>query len=168
MSDPKNHYSTARGFVYSARFIVTNERKIEELIHDIPTILSYHMLLGFAVELYLKSFLQNHGHDENELRSNGIRHNLDALLKLAKADGFDCSATDYLVPYLNDQHANFEFRYVNPTAKYDIRWVDRTFAELTALDAYINQEIGAGGTTPTWDIPEQFKGWRLPVGWDKP
>lgn len=71
------NYSTARGYIQSAYLIMTNHNRFQ-VPNDITFVLAYHMLLGFAVELYLKSYLTHTGHNERELRNAAVRHNLSA------------------------------------------------------------------------------------------
>ena len=169
MSDAIRTYSTAKGYIQSAYLIVTNPSRFQAP-DDTTFILSYHMLLGFAVELYLKAYLTHTGHTESELRSGAIRHNLKKLLALSEADSFALPAATKLVDYLNDQHGSFEYRYMKPGGSYYIRYQAEVFTELDELDAYVDAEIGASaskGKTPSaggWGIPGDFNGWRIPTG----
>jgi hypothetical protein len=128
------------------------------------------MLLGFAVELYLKSYLTDTGHTEAELRSGAVRHNLKKLLQLSEADGFSLQAATRLVDYLNDQHGSFEYRYVKPGGSYYVRYQSEVFAELDELDAYIDSEIGASASrgrsssSGGWVVPDDHNGWRISTG----
>lgn len=136
---------------------------------DTTFILSYHMLLGFAVELYLKAYLAHTGHTEAELRRGDVRHNLKKLLETSEADGFVLPAATELVKYLNDQHGSFEYRYMKPDSSYSIRYQAEVFTELDELDAYIDTKIGAsaseGKTASTggWVVPDYCNGWRTPT-----
>jgi hypothetical protein len=98
MSEAIRIYSTAKGYVQSTYLIVTNPQRYQAP-DDTTFILSYHMLLGFAVELYLKAYLMHTGHTEAELRRVG--HNLQKLLELSKADNFNLPEAKKLVDYLD-------------------------------------------------------------------
>ena len=167
VSDAIANYSTAKGYVQSAFLIATNPARL--IINDDRSfVLSYHMLLGFAVELYLKAFLQERCHAHGKLRSAAVRHNLEDLLQMAVADGFDPSKAESLVAYLDVQHGNFEFRYVNRESQYMLRWHRDVFAELDRLDNYVDDVVGASqsmGLQPGeggWLIANEYNGWRLP------
>lgn len=168
MSNAINPYSTAKGYVQSAYLITVNPLRFQTP-DDTTFILSYHTLLGFAVELYLKSYLTHTGHTEAELRSGGVRHNLKKLLELSEADGFNLPTAAKLVDYLSGQHGNFEYRYVKPGSSYFVRYQAEVFAELNELDAYIDGEIGASaskGLPPSaggWTVPSDCNGWRIPI-----
>lgn len=167
MSDAIRIYSTAKGYVQSTYLIVTSPDRYQ-LPDDTTFILSYHMLLGFAGELYLKAYLTHTGHAEAELRSSAVRHNLKKLLELSEADGFSLPAARNLVNYLSEQHGSFEYRYMRPDSSYFVRSQVEVFAELDELDNYVDREIGASaskGKTPSnggWIVPADRNGWRIP------
>ena len=169
MSEAVTFYSTAKGYVQSAFLLITNPLRFS-VPDDLSFILAYHMLLGFAVELYLKAYLRAEGHLASELRSSSVRHNLGKLLKMAKQDGFEEAAADSLVQYLALQHGNFEYRYANPERDYYIRWIDEVFVELSKLDACVDIKVAASSSrglksgVGQWTIAPQFRGWRIPSG----
>jgi hypothetical protein len=167
VSDAVRIYSTAKGYIQSTYLIVTHPGRYQ-VPDDTTFILSYHMLLGFAVELYLKAYLTHTGHAEAKLRSGAVRHNLKKLLELSEADGFSLPAAQKLVDYLSEQHGSFEYRYMKPGSSYFVRSQAEVFAELDELDTYIDSEIGAStskGKTPSrggWTVPANRNGWRIP------
>ncbi|HEX7820303.1 MAG TPA: hypothetical protein VF463_06760 [Sphingobium sp.] len=169
MSDAIRTYSTAKGYVQSTYLIVISADRYK-VPDDTTFVLSYHLLLGFAVELYLKAYLTHTGHTEAELRSGSLRHNLKKLFDLSEADGFALPAAKKLVDYLSDQHGSFEYRYMKPSSSYYIRYQADVFAELDELDAYVDGEIGASvskGKTPStggWPVPADRNGWRIQTG----
>jgi hypothetical protein len=169
MSDAIRTYSTAKGYVQSTYLIVTSPDRFK-VPDDTTFILSYHLLLGFAVELYMKAYLTHTGHTEAELRSGSVRHNLKKLLELSEADGFVLPDAINLVDYLSDQHGSFEYRYMKPGSSYDIRDQAEVFDELNELDAYVDGQIGASaseGKTPStggWLVPVDRNGWRISTG----
>lgn len=159
-------YSTAKGYVQSTYLIVTSPDRYS-VPDDTTFVLAYHMLLGFAVELYLKAYLTHTGHTEVELRSGPVRHNLNKLLELSEADGFSLSAANKLVDYLSQKHASFEYRYMKSYGSYQLRPQAEVFAELNELDTYVDSEIGASaskGKAPSsvgWIVPPDRNGWRI-------
>lgn len=166
MSAAIRAYSTAKGYVQSTYLIVTSPDRYN-VPDDTTFILSYHMLLGFAVELYLKAYLTHTGHAETELRGGPVRHNLKKLLELSEADGFSLSAANKLVDYLGEQHGSFEYRYMKSGSSYRVRSQAEVFAELNELDTYVDSEIGASaskGKVPSsggWVVPADRNGWRI-------
>ena len=159
-------YSTAKGYVQSTYLIVTSPDRYQ-LPDDTIFMLSYHMLLGFAVELYLKAYLGHAGRSEAELRNHQVRHNLQKLLDLSKASGFSLLAANNLVNYLGEKHGSLEYRYMKPDSSYHVRSQAEVFAELNELDTYVDREIGASaskGKTPAstgWIVPADRNGWRI-------
>ncbi len=169
MSDAITIYSTAKGYVQSAYLITTSPDRMQAPT-DLTFVLSYHMLLGFAVELYLKAYLTHTGHTDTELRSGAVRHNLKKLLALCEADGFVLPAATKLVDYLHEQHGTYEYRYMKQGSSYHIRYQAEVFAELDELDEYVDGKTGASvsqGKTPSaggWVVPSDRNGWRVPAG----
>lgn len=166
MSEAIRTYSTAKGYVQSAYLIVTSPARFQ-VPDDTTFFLSYHMLLGFAVELYLKAYLTHTGHTEAELRSGPVRHNLKKLLELSEADSFSLFPATKLVDYLHDKHASFEYRYMKPAGLYYFRYQADVFSELNQLDNYVDSAIGASaskGKTPPfdgWVVSDAYNGWRI-------
>jgi hypothetical protein len=166
MSDPSVDYSTAKGYVQSAFLIMANPYRFQAS-NDTTFFLSFHLLLGFSVELYLKAYLRHTGHSEKDLKSFGVRHNLEKLLELSEADGFALPAAKSLVDYLTKQHGNYEYRYPNIDGSYRARSLGELFGELNQLDWYIDSAVGASashGKAPStvgWTMPPEFNVWRF-------
>src|SRR5437763_10795850 len=87
---------------------------------DTPFVLSFHMLCGFAAELYLKAFLMHKGYTEDQLRKVPIRHDLEKLYALAVASGLSASGADVLIALLAPHHKNFGFRYMKRSNVYEV------------------------------------------------
>ena len=68
-------YSSAKGFVQSAYLIVTNRLRLTTN-DDTSFVMSCHLLFGFGLELYLKSYLKASGVNDKILMDYNIRHNL--------------------------------------------------------------------------------------------
>ncbi len=74
--------------------------------------MSVSLLLGFAMELYLKSWLIDMGHDK-ELKSPKIAHNLNSLLDLTYENGLHhMNDIDLVVKFLNENHSDYSNRYM--------------------------------------------------------
>jgi hypothetical protein len=65
--------------------------------------MAFHMLWGFAVELYSKAFLAHKGFADVQLRQPRIRHDLARLRDMCRSEGMDTSA-DTLVDLLAAKH----------------------------------------------------------------
>ncbi|WP_319936287.1 hypothetical protein [Lichenihabitans sp. Uapishka_5] len=165
-SDAARAYVVALGYVQSMAAIMGGNTR-QQTEDDIPFVLAFHMLAGFAVELYLKSYLYFTGHDENELRGPNLRHNLSNLLEKSKADGLINEGADFLVDYLNDHHASFEFRYMKSASTYPVRSLNSIFEAFSSLDVYVDTKVGASvsqGRTPKGGWPfSPDNNWRMPV-----
>ena len=74
---------------------------------------SIHLLVGFAMELLLKSACLLHGGDANRLRSRALRHDLVALLDEAEGQGFRANVAELraIAELLREPHLNHQFRY---------------------------------------------------------
>lgn len=74
---------------------------------------SIYLLLGYGLELLLKSAFVAHGGDSKLLGSRGIGHDLDAALKAANGAGFKSDAPHLgeIVRLLQEPHREHQFRY---------------------------------------------------------
>lgn len=158
-------YSTAKGYVQSAYLLMTNIDRFQ-LPNDTTFYLSFHMLAGFATELYLKSFLIENGCEEKTLRSFEIRHNLKKLLELAESGGLNNLEAKFLVDLLGDHHQSYEFRYMKPDSIYIIEDMQKIFEWFSSLDVAVDQSVGASasrGRKPGrgWIFPADRSAWRL-------
>jgi len=165
VSDPILTYSTAKSYVQSAYVMMASEHRFAAP-EDSTFVLGFHMLAGFAAELYLKAYLAHKGHTEKELKGQGVRHNLKALLALAKADGFSSASAERLVDLLSDNHESFEFRYMKSTSTYTARSLNAVFEDFSHLDNFVDTEVGASaskGRSPggLWKLADEKAEWRL-------
>jgi hypothetical protein len=165
MLDPIAPYSTAKGYIQSAHLMMSNPIRYTTP-DDTPFYLAFHLICAFAVELYLKSYLIHSGHEDKELRGIGVRHNLEKLHELAKADDFTDIGTGALVDLLHEHHESFEFRYAKRETKYRAVNLQHMFIAFSALDLFVDAAVGASaskGLAPngTWDFPTAKAQWRF-------
>lgn len=158
-------YGTAKGYVQSAYAIITNPLRFS-LGDDTTFYMSFHMLVGFALELYLKSALMSCGCSEIELKKPDIRHNLDKLVEKCVASGFDHSGAKYLAGILSEHHKGYGFRYIKPGNEYDKTDLSQIFSALSDLDRTIDTKIGASASKGLkadgeWKLPSHIAVWRL-------
>ncbi|MGL5361804.1 MAG: hypothetical protein ACRDBH_02915 [Bosea sp. (in: a-proteobacteria)] len=75
---------------------------------------SIYLLMGFSIELGLKSYLINCGIAKNILNNKNNRHDLSFLLNKSKEFGIDLRLNDgveYIVQSLTESHKKHVFRY---------------------------------------------------------
>lgn len=163
--DPEEPYSVAKGYVQSAYSMLANPFRLQ-LPDDTTFFMAFHMLCGFAVELYLKAYLAHKGFTEGQLKKHEIRHDLSKLHELAKNEGFSDSGTGILVELLGEKHKNFEFRYMRKASMYKTLTLQEIFAAFSSLDVVVDACIGASasrGKSPSgaWNFPADGE-WRFP------
>jgi len=165
MGDPIAAYSTAKGYVQSAYVLMANPLRYS-VPDDTTFFMSFHMLCGFALELYFKAFLSHHGWDEKSLRSKRLRHNLRELHKEVVALGLTSKIAAQLLEVLAERHEDFTFRYVRRETKYLARDLQLIFKDFSIVDTIVDDAIGASasrGKEPGgfWAFPPEHAAWRF-------
>lgn len=162
---PEEPYSVAKGYVQSAYAMLTNPHRLQ-LQDDISFFMAFHMLCGFAVELYLKAYLLHKGHKERDLRKKEIGHDLLKLRELCLLEGLYHSGADMLVGLLAKHHKEFEYRYMKREVTYWTEDLRTIFSAFSRLDRDVDAVIGASASRGLknkgrWDFPADGA-WRLP------
>jgi hypothetical protein len=162
---PEEPYAVAKGYVQSAYAMMTNPHRLQ-LPDDISFFMAFHMLCGFAAELYLKAFLIHKGHNERDLRKREIGHDLLKLRALCLSEGLRHSGVDMLVGLLAKHHKEFEYRYMKRNVTYWTKDLRTIFSAFSHLDRTVDAAIGASASRGVkgggrWDFPIDG-GWRLP------
>jgi hypothetical protein len=165
-ANPEEPYSVAKGYVQSAYAMMTNPHRLQ-LPDDITLFMAFHMLCGFAVELYFKAFLVHKSYTEAELRHRHIRHDLVQLRDKCRCKGLYDTGADQLVDLLAEKHKNFEYRYMKRASEYRTMDLRAIFFAFTCLDRAVDTSIGASaarGKAPGagWKFPSDGP-WRLPL-----
>jgi len=165
MADPVMMYSTGKGYVQSAFAMMASSQRMT-CPDDTTFFLGFHMLIGFATELYLKSFLLTQGFTEKQLRHHDLRHDLNALWRTATSNGFSELSVAPLIAYLQSGHKRFEYRYMERNTNYTVKRLDIIFDWLSRLDAIVDHASRArasfGLTTDSgWKFPPDRAEWRL-------
>jgi hypothetical protein len=156
-------YSTAKGYCQSAFLIVSSPCRRQKT--DASFFLSIHMLIGFSLELYFKSWLLDAGVPEENLRRQ-YGHDLVALYSKAQENGLP-GEYDQLVGILGPQHKNYEYRYMTRETRYMVVPLDSMFSSLSHLDAAIDLKIGASasmGLLPSplgWTVSTDLQSWNF-------
>lgn len=141
-------YVTAKGYIQSAKMITLSEHYKKEYITT--SILSIHLLGGFALELYYKSWLLGSGVSSKEVRN--FRHDIKSLHDAAV--GKELPSINGLIPlkdHLAGPHADFTFRYIEDGATVrNTNW-PVAFQVFYQLDVTVDSHVGASasqGLTP--------------------
>ncbi|MBN8991876.1 MAG: hypothetical protein J0H42_26850 [Rhizobiales bacterium] len=163
--DPEEPYSVAKGYVQAAYAMMTNPHRMQ-LEDDTSLFMAFHMLCGFAAELYLKAFLVKKGYSEAQLRKRELRHDLVQLRALCHSSGLFNTGADQLVDLLAQKHKTFEFRYMKKSSEYRTMDLQLIFLAFSSLDQIVDKIIGASasrGKMPRggWTFPDDGP-WRLP------
>jgi hypothetical protein len=158
-------YSTARGYIQSAYLIMSNPLRFQ-VPNDAPFYLSYSMLSGFALELYLKAYLLHSGVNEVDLKKPPYGHNVPELARTAQERGLRVEALLSLVSLLGEGHKNLDFRYTALGTRYSAERLDLTFASFGKLDAAVDSAVGASAffgkaPGPGWSFPSNGALWRV-------
>lgn len=154
-------YMTARSYAQSSFVIVTSEHRNEK--NDATFFLSTHLLIGFALELYLKSFLLAKGLSEEEIKKN-FGHDLEHLYTKSIENGLS-RQYDKIIVIFKLGHSNLSYRYPKEGADYPVNPIDELFFYLSKLDFEINTAAGASveyGKQPSnsiWAVPPSFREW---------
>ena len=160
------NYSTAKGYVQSSMLIVSSMDRLQTR-DDSSFVLAFHNLIGFAVELYLKSFLLHAGLTEKMLRSREMGHKLGALLEAAAKERFPVMAARELVDYVGPGHETFEYRYMQEGATYAVKPLRWIFEKLSELDIAVDMAVGASAAHNRapggrWILTDRVSDWRPP------
>ncbi|WP_342147993.1 hypothetical protein [Methylorubrum sp. SB2] len=137
-------YVPAKGYAEAAKIIVLSplrESRVE------MTYLPIHMLLGFSVELYLKSWLCREGIHEDILRKKPYGHDLGNLYKEATSRNLkNISGLDHLVQQLHGPHTDFTYRYFRSDLIFDNTDFRSAFEITDRLDVEVDTHIGASAS----------------------
>ncbi|WP_027571302.1 hypothetical protein [Bradyrhizobium sp. WSM1743] len=134
--DPTEPYSVAKGYVQSAHAMMSNPHRLQTP-DDTPFYLAFHMLCGFATELYFKAFLGYKGYTDAELRHHSIRHDLAKLRDLCRSKGLFDTGGDLLVDLLAEKHKTFEYRYMRSTSVFRAVDLQAMFSAFSSLDRVV-------------------------------
>lgn len=160
-------YSVAKGYVQSAYSMLANPHRLQ-LPDDTSFYPAFGLLAGFALELYLKSFLVHKGYEEQRLRQRDIGHNVSKLHEMCRSEGLHSNETEWLIKYFGEHHKDFAFRYLKLTSEFEVADLFTTFAAFSSLDRAVDTAIGASvsmGLKPAgnWVFPSDGA-WRFPKG----
>ena len=139
-SNAQDFYVTAKGF-----------KEAISMVHAHPhaaanpglVFLPVQTLLGFALELYFKAWLEGPRCDEDTLRKN-YGHNLTALFADCVTEGLpNIPRLDETVRQTAEGHADYTYRYFKSTKTYKAMGMMTVFEVLDALDTAVDTKVGA-------------------------
>src|SRR5665213_2685390 len=139
---PGEPYAVAKGYVQSAFAMMSAPQRLQ-LPDDTTFFLAFHMLCGFATELYLKAFLAHKGFTEVQLRQPRIRHDLVRLRDMCGSEGLYDTGADTLVELLASKHKSFEYRYMKNASEFRTMHLWAIFSAFSSLDRAVDTAIGA-------------------------
>ena len=140
----------ARAYVTGAHAIVKSEmrRKYED---DFRFLLPFQMLVGHAVEVYLKAWLSWHDDARftpDVLKSNKYGHKLRVLYNEARGQGLpepdappQHTFHDLIESYEKD-HSDYSFRYPSDGWSFAVPRNESLFFILKRLDAIVADKLG--------------------------
>lgn len=165
MTQAISTYATAKGYVQSIMLQMSNPLRYS-VDDDGSFALSFHLISGFAMELYLKAYLYAQGHTEKELKAARLRHDLEALRAMTIPYGFISDDADMLVDLLHRHHKSFEFRYTRQDSIFSLKPIDEIFLAFSAVDFIVDTIVGAStskGLKPggMWAFPHDKAFWRM-------
>lgn len=102
-------YATAKSYIEAIKMIITSKYYDNQPgnISTLPT----HMLAGFGLELYIKSWLLHSGISSKDVKK--FNHDLRQLYQEAKLYNFiEMKCIDELINILAGPHADFTYRYL--------------------------------------------------------
>lgn len=134
-------YSTARSYLQFV--VVGHNHQPFGTAYEMSFHLPKSMLLGFALELFLKAWLHYSGTTEGDLRDM-YGHDIEDLYNDAIANGLPQTADfDRLVQELGSDHKDFGYRYMRDTSQYNPMDYVAVVNILQELDRVVDERIGA-------------------------
>lgn len=157
MTDPENtplelpelFFVAARSFTTGAHAIIKSSMR-DRYDNDFRFIISCEMLVGHAIEVYLKAWLAKHdeAYTESKLRRQPFGHNLRALYQEARDQGFPepdvpMQQTFHdLVESYEKPHFDYTFRYPTDGWVFEVPKNDILFLTLKRLDSVVAAKLG--------------------------
>ncbi len=114
-----DYFKAAEGHYRAAKILVPHiGLKGSDFSTTNTTFLAFYNVLGFAIELYLKAFLQSTGHRSDELSRKPFGHNLQALFDEALKDGLQLTddTVRLVIMKIGGTHGDYTYRYLKEGA----------------------------------------------------
>jgi hypothetical protein len=134
--------------------------------NDLRFVIPCMMLLGHAIEVYLKAWLSAHGYAPDTLRRSPFGHDLRRLYEEARQQGLpeppmppQHSFNDLVESYEKD-HGDYSLRYPQEGWTFAVPKVDALFAIFNALDSEVGLAVNGHRPNPLdWTInpSEEFR-----------
>lgn len=147
-TDALDFYVTAKGFKEAIKMVHSHPGAAS---NPALIFLPVQTLVGFALELYFKAWLEGPGRDENILRKT-YGHNLTKLFNDCATEGLPViPRLDETVEQTEGAHADYTYRYFKRTKTYRAMGMMTVLTVLDALDEAVDKKVGASaslGLTP--------------------
>ncbi len=142
-------FVAARSFATGAHAIVKSTVRAR-YDNDFRFIISCEMLVGHAIEVYLKAWLAEHdkSYTDSKLKRPPFGHNLRALYEEARDQGFPepdvpmQQAFHDLVESYEKPHSDYTLRYPTDGWTFEVPRNDILFLILSRLDAVVAAKLG--------------------------
>lgn len=139
-NEAQHRYGTAKGYAQTIKMVVLSPAYSGPQIGF--AILPTNMLLGFALELYLKAWLLAKGDASQKVRAFG--HKLDDLFARALHLGLpSVEKLADLVAVIDGPHREFTYRYIDGAVEIDMMTWPVIFPILDQLDMLVDGAVGA-------------------------
>lgn len=132
-------YSTAKGYLETCKMIYLSPLYEDRVILCSP---SMHLLIGFSIELFLKSWLLHSDVKSKSVRAAG--HKLMTLYDLCRECAFPIvEGLPPLIRSIDEQHRTSAYRYLEPDGIYLHLSFKDAFITMDKLDYCVDDFIGA-------------------------
>ena len=139
-------FVAGRAYVAGAHAIVKSGVRAN-YDNDFRFVVPCMMLIGHAIELYLKAWLASEGYGEKKLQNRPFGHNLRSLYEEARKMGLpeppmpvQQSIHDLVESYEID-HREFKFRYLQEGWRFEVPKMDLLFQIFVMLDGVIAAKL---------------------------
>lgn len=142
-----NYFRAANGHRQAATILEPHVGNIGDYTESV--FLAFYNVLGFSLELYLKSYLVSCGFSSEELSKRPYGHDLGVLYSAGFERGLTVqeSALRRIVEPLNPNHSEFTYRYLTDRASLTYiqpgKSIALSFQVMSELHDFVGRRVGA-------------------------
>jgi hypothetical protein len=142
-NEAQHRYGTAKGYAQTIKMVVLSPLHAGDKVGF--AILPTGMLLGFALELYLKGYLLAKGEPSKTVKAFG--HKLaEMFARAAEMDLPEINQLADLIAVVDGPHREFTYRYIDGSAELDVISWPVVFPIIDQLDIVVDEAVGASAT----------------------
>jgi hypothetical protein len=147
VTSPESFFIAGRAYVTGAHAIVKSDARAR-YDNDFRFVIPCMMLIGHAIEVYLKAWLTLRGYTDEALRKRPFGHNLRKLYEEARINGLPepgmppRQSFHDLVESYEIHHGDFSFRYPVDGWTFEVPKIDIVFQIFAVLDRTIATAMG--------------------------